>query len=201
MAHYVGFVSIPHGSYQEWRDATLGNGYDIDGWWGEQCWDYCAIFYRQYNLTLYTGDGTAAGCWLLMRGMNAVMPFVEVTRVQDIKRGDILVFARTPFNYAGHISFADADYNQSYIDYRGIRRLPCLGQNQEGNGSGSPASVNDLNIGEFIGGFRNTYWEGSSPQPPPESGYNRNRYNFVLFNRRKRQEKWTRKPLKRRYRN
>ena len=89
MAHYVGFVSIPHGSYQEWRDATLGNGYDLDGWWGEQCWDYCAICYRQYNLTLYTGDGTAAGCWLLMRGMNAVMPFVEVTRVQDIKRGDV----------------------------------------------------------------------------------------------------------------
>ena len=196
MAHYVGCVSIPHGSYQEWRDATLGNGYDLDGWWGEQCWDYCAIFYRQYNLTLYTGDGTAAGCWLLMRGMNAVMPFVEVTRVQDIKRGDILVFARTPSNYAGHICFADSDYSQSYVDGQGIRRLPCLGQNQTGTGSGSPASVNDLNIGEFIGGFRNTYWQGT-PEPTP-SVYNKHRYNFVLFNRRKRQEKWTKKPLKRR---
>lgn len=188
MAHYTGYVPIPHGSYQEWRNATLGNGYDYDGWFGEQCWDFCQMLYAQYNRTLQTGDGTAAGCWLLRKSANSVDPFIAVDGVQNIKRGDIIVFARTPNNYAGHIAFADEDYH-------GGSRLNCLGQNQSGYGIGSPASVNSLNIGEFLGIFRNTNWDGVVP-PEPESGYNKHRYNFVLFNRRKRQEKWTKKPLK-----
>lgn len=187
MAHYVGFVSIPHGSYQEWRDATLGNGYDLDGWWGEQCWDFAAICYAQYGLTLQTGDGTAAGCWLLRKSANAVDPFEAVEGVQNIKRGDILVFGREPSNYAGHICFADEDYN-------GSGRLNCLGQNQKGYGSGSPASVDNLNLASFVGIFRNKQWAGIEPQP--ETSDNIHKYNFVLFNRRKRQEKWTKKPLK-----
>ena len=189
MARYVGFVPIPHGSYQEWRDATLGNGYDFDGWWGEQCWDFCQMLYAQYNLTLQTGDGTAAGCWLLRRAANSVNPFESIAGYQNIKRGDIVVFNRTPSGYAGHIAFADEDYH-------GGSRLYCLGQNQLGYGSGSPATVNSLNATEALGVFRNKYWAGIEPEP--ETSDNIHRYNFVLFNRRKRQEKWTKKPLKRR---
>ena len=37
MAKYTGFVQIPHSTYDEWRNATLGNGYDIDGYYGCQC--------------------------------------------------------------------------------------------------------------------------------------------------------------------
>lgn len=193
MAHYTGFVSIPHGSYQEWRDATLGNSYDYDGWWYAQCWDFVQELYAQYNLILQTGDGTAAGCWILMQNANAVYPFIAVTGVQNIKRGDIIVMGRTSYNYAGHICFADEDYN-------GTNRINCLGQNQTGTGGGSPASVNNLGLDQFLGVFRNTLWQGDVP-PEPESSYNKHRYNFVLFNRRKRQEKWTRKPLNQRSKN
>ena len=37
MAKYTGYVDIPHATYDEWRNATLGNGYDIDGYYGCQC--------------------------------------------------------------------------------------------------------------------------------------------------------------------
>lgn len=187
MANYTGFVSIPHGSYDEWRSSTIGNAYDYDRWWGAQCWDFCQELYAQYGLTLQTGDGTAAGCWELMRYANSRTPFISVEGVTNIKRGDIIVMGRTTYNYAGHICFADEDYN-------GTLRLNCLGQNQTGSGSGSPASVNNLGLDRFLGIFRNTEWQGVTPEP--EKVYNKSRYNFVLFNRRRRQEKWTRKPLK-----
>ena len=190
MAQYNGYVSVPHGSYDEWRNATLGNGYNVDYSFGDQCWDFCALLWWQYNHILQTGDGTAAGCWILMQNVNAVPPFIAVTGVQNIKRGDVIVMGRTRYNYAGHICFADEDYNNT-------GRINCLGQNQRGNGTGYPATIDNLGLGNFLGIFRNTNWQGTPP-PEPETGYNKHRYNFVLFNRRKRQEKWTRKPLKRR---
>lgn len=187
MATYYGYVDVPHGSYDEWRSATIGNMYDLDGWYSGQCWDYCALCYAQYGLRLYTGSpGVAKNCWLQSKSANTRHPFIAVEGKQNIKRGDIIVFDG---GFAGHICFADEDYN-------GSNRLNCLGQNQGTNGSGGPANVMSLNLSQFLGIFRNTEWDGSSPTP--ESGYNKHRYNFVLFNRRKRQEKWTKKLLKRR---
>lgn len=31
-------------SYQDFKNKTLGNGYDVDGWYGFQCFDYYAQF-------------------------------------------------------------------------------------------------------------------------------------------------------------
>ena len=196
MAIYYGYVDVPHGSYDEWRNATINNMYDLDGWFSGQCWDYTALCYAQYGLRLYTGiPGVAKNCWLQSKALNTRDPFIAVDGVQNIKRGDILVFGG---GYAGHICFADKDYSDSYVDANGVRRLTCLGQNQRGDGSGYPATLDDLNLGGFLGIFRNKEWDGGSPSPTPELGYNKHRYNFVLFNRRKRQEKWTKKLLKRR---
>ena len=189
MATYYGYRYIPHGSFDEWRSATIGNMYDVDGWYSGQCWDYCALCYYQYGLPLVTkaGGGVAKDCWNISRAINSRPPFQAIEGVQNIKRGDILVFGG---GYAGHICFADEDYN-------GTMRLDCLGQNQGTDGSGGLANVMNLSLSDFLGIFRNTEWDGSSPTPP-SSGYNKNKYNFVLFNRRKRQEKWTKKLLKRR---
>ena len=188
MATYYGYVDVPHSSFDEWRSATIGNMYDLDGWYSGQCWDYTALCYAQYGLRLYTGNpGVAKNCWLQSKALNTRDPFIAVEGVKNIKRGDILVFGG---GFAGHICFADEDYN-------GTMRLDCLGQNQGTDGSGGPANVMNLGLYQFLGIFRNTEWEGS-PSPSPSSGYNKNKYNFVLFNRRKRQEKWTKKLLKRR---
>ena len=196
MAHYQGYIYVPHGSYQECRDNTLGNGYDVDYFASEQCYDFCSLLYYQYGLRLITkaGGGGAQDCWIYSRQVNSQTPFISVFRVQDIKRGDIVVFGGGKW---GHIAFADQDYSQRTYNFGKQRyEINCLGQNQVGNGSGYPVTVTPIGLDGFLGIFRNTYWQGDTPEPEPESGYNKHRYNFVLFNRRKRQEKWTKKPLK-----
>lgn len=161
MAQYNGYVNVPHDSYDEWRDATLGNGYNVDNAFGDQCWDYCALLYWQYGLTLVTVNGTAAGCWYLAKSVNSQPPFEAVNGKSEIKRGDIIVFGANPISSAGHICFADEDYHGNYIN--------CLGQNQRGNGSGYPVTLDTLSLNYFAGIFRNTNWTGT-PIPPTPSG-------------------------------
>ena len=52
MAKYTGYVDIPHATYDEWRNATLGNGYDIDGSYGCQCWDFASEFWRNVGFPI-----------------------------------------------------------------------------------------------------------------------------------------------------
>ena len=195
MAQYNRYVSVPHLTYDVWRSATLGNGYNVDyyyrGGYGNQCWDYCALLYWQYGLTLVTkaGGGTAYDCWNVSRAINSRYPFQAITGVQNIRIGDIII-TKSPASSTGHICFADEDYN-------GTLNLNCLGQNQRGGGNGYPATLDNMSLVGFLGIFRNTNWQGS-PSPTPESGYNKDRYNFVLFIISKRQEKWTKKPLRKR---
>lgn len=197
MAQYNSYVTVPHQSYNQWRNATLGNGYNVDyyasGGYGNQCWDYCALLWRQYNLTLVTkaGGGTAYDCWNVSRNVNSQPPFISLTGVSNIKRGDVIV-TKSPRSTTGHICFADEDYRTS----GDTSRLWCLGQNQRGSSS-LPVTRDEISIAYFVGLFRNTAWQGSPtpPEPTPEIGYNKGKYNFVLFNRKKRQEKWTKKPL------
>ena len=137
MAQYNGYVTVPHGSYQEWRDATLGNGYNVDNAFGNQCWDFCALLWYQYGLSLITkpdGNGTAQDCWLVSRAANA-----------------------SQGSGTGHIAFADEDYN-------GSDSMKLLGQNQ-GQGSLAGSNIATVSLGRFLGAFRNTDWDDSPPTP------------------------------------
>jgi len=193
MAQYNGYVPVVHDSYDAWRQAVLGNGYNVDFYAGNQCWDLCALLWYQYNLTLVTkaGGGVAADCWRVSRYVNAQPPFIMIENVTDIKRGDVIVFNTSASSSTGHIGFADEDYRGG--------RIWLLNQLPSRYGLNGTVHVDEWGLGTFLGAFRNTYWQGTPPEPPtPEGWYNKGKYNFVLFNRRKRQEKWTRKPLKRR---
>ena len=187
MAQYNGYTAIPHGSYDEWRSATLGNGYDYDRYYADQCWDYVQECYAQYGLTLYTraGGGVAADCWRISRQANSRTPFISIEGVTNIKRGDIIVWNSSSSSTTGHIAFADEDYRGS--------RIWTLGQSPSTYGMWGGVHRQELGLGTFLGIFRNTLWQGSPTPPEPE--YNKGKYNFVLFNRRKRQAKWTKKPL------
>ena len=195
MAQYNNYVSVPHSSYTEFKNATLGNGYNVDAWyrggWGNQCWDYIALLYWQYGLTLYTktGGGSAKDCWLVSRNANARSPFIAVEGIQNIKRGDVIVTNASPWTTNGHICLADENYRTSGNQ----NKLWCVGQHQRGSTS-LPVTRDELNISYFLGIFRNTNWDGETP-PEPSEVYNKKGYNFILFNRRKRQEKWMQKPL------
>ena len=162
MAQFNGYVKVAHATYQQFRDATLGNGYNVDKAYGNQCWDFCALLWWQYGLTLHTGPkGWASECWTSSRALNAVFPFTQVTNVSDIKRGDCVVFKGTSNYPTGHIAFADEDYKE------GMTRMNFLGQNQ-GQGSLSPSNIANLSLANFIGAFRNSNWTTPKPSPKDE---------------------------------
>lgn len=168
MAQINGYVSVAHDTYQQWRDATLGNGYNVDNAFGNQCWDICALLWWQYGLRLITrpgGNGNAEDCWLISKELNAVTPFIAVYGVENIKRGDVVVFAGTSSYPTGHIAFADQDYET------GMSRMNFLGQNQGGNTSTDPSNIALISLTNFLGIFRNVNW--NQPQPHPSESKKR----------------------------
>lgn len=151
-------------SYDAFFNQMNGNGVDVDGYYGYQCWDGCAVLWYRLGWTLYTGtQGYAYECWAQSRDANTHPPTItQITNLNDVKRGDIVVFApNTPsFGEAGHIGFANADYT-------GGTYLPIFAQNQ-GAGSGiqgKPFNVENLDILDgFLGAFRYDAW--NQPTPP-----------------------------------
>ena len=169
MAQYNRYLPIPHSSYNEWRTATIGNGYNVDAAFGNQCWDYCAELWYQYGLRLITkpaGNGGAADCWLISKDANARPPFIAVYGKENIKRGDVIITDRNNGRGTGHICFADEDYN-------GTNYLNMLGQVPSIHGQNGVVSADRLSISLFLGIFRNTMWT-SQPEPPepPVPPYN-----------------------------
>lgn len=176
MAQYRGYVNIPHDSYQQWRDATFGNGYDVDLSWGNQCWDYCAELWYQYGLRLVTkaGGGGAADCWLVSRSVNARNPFIAIDRKEDIKRGDVIVWNRSNVSKTGHIGFADEDYNNT-------NEILSVGQVPSIHGQNGNVSLDRINLSSFLGVFRNTDWEETPPTPPPTpTSEKKKKFPFVI---------------------
>lgn len=176
MAQYNGYRIVPHDSYDNWRNTTLNNGWNVDYTYGNQCWDLPALLYFQYGLRLITrpqGNGTAAMCWTVSRAANSVTPFISIEGVENIRRGDILVWNATPFTTTGHIAFADENYN-------GTNRLNCLGQNQ-GQGSAAPANIANLSLNNFLGIFRNTQWSAPpAPPTPPEEQDKKRKFPWAI---------------------
>lgn len=165
MAQYYGSVSIPHATYDQFKAATLGNGYDYDGYYGNQCWDFVQELYYQYGLTLYTkpGGGGAADCWLISRNQNAQGPFILVTGKENIKKGDVIVLNRNNISTTGHIGIADEDYHGNTIK--------LLNQNPYLYGQWGNVHVDNWELWNFLGIFRNTKWQSTPPTPPTPAQY------------------------------
>ena len=109
-----------------------------------------------------------------MRNQNARPPFIQIPNVNEIKRGDIVVFNRAGSFYTGHIGYADEDYN-------GSGRINILGQNQgQGTASGTPSNVVNFSIANILGAFRNTNWK-PAPQPTPTT--KKSHFPWVLYSK------------------
>lgn len=164
MAQYWGYVSVPHASFNQWYNNTIGNGYNVDYSFGNQCWDYCTLLWWQYGLQLVTkaGGGGAIDCWNVSRYINAKTPFKSYTTISKIKRGDILVFKPygTAVGAAGHIGFAYTDYSGRNTSKN---TLKILGQNQAGS---STVNIVEYPIAAIVGYFRNTRWSSVDPDEP-----------------------------------
>ena len=185
---YVKIANSNYNTYDHWRAFCLSNGINVDYYAGNQCFDQPALLWWQYNLYLTTrpqGNGSAYMCWTISKNINARSPFIAVEGVENIQRGDCLVFNKSGWSSNGHICFADADYSQRVYS-NGAWRIPCLGQNQgQGTASGTTSNIVNQNLSSFLGIFRNTNWTGSPSPTPPPVGYNKGKYNFVLYNRKR----------------
>ena len=163
---------VPHATYDEFRNAVNGNGYDLDGLYGYQCWDGVDLLYEQSDVGqyLYTGItfgglGYAKECWTYTqaRALNGSGHFEIVYDKAQIKKGDIIVFNTYTgwYGTAGHIGFADEDYN-------GTDTISLLSQNF-GTGSnpttGKPFNIMNAYLGSaFLGVFRYIPWNQPTPQ-------------------------------------
>lgn len=148
--------SVPTDNYDVFRAAVLGRGYDIDGYYGYQCWDGAALLWQQFGKTLYTGNGNAIGCWDLKRDANTYGLFDLVGDVNSLRRGDVVVMR------PNHIGFFDG-YDGNY--------MVIVGQNQGGSPS-NPAGGSGFNVARvaksaFAGAFRLKTWQITAPQPAP----------------------------------
>lgn len=163
-----GYVTIGHNTYLEWRTNTLGQSYDVDSQFGCQCWDYCAEFWYNVgfptNYPLTGPNQSAYECWSVNRDNNisygGTQYFDLIYNLSDVKTGDVVVLNGTQSNPAGHIAFADEDYD-------GSGYLWCLGQNQSGGSYplGTPVTRNQLGMGDFLGAFRYKAWHTTPPSP------------------------------------
>lgn len=182
-----GYVTVGHQTYIEWRTNTLGRAFNVDGMYGCQCWDYASVFWwnvgfpQGYPITQQGGGGQAWMCWTYSRDINKGNEFDLIYNLNDVQAGDVVVLNGTTANPAGHIAFADENYD-------GSGYLWCVGQNQGGTplpSGGTPVTRNRLGMGDFLGAFRYKAWHTTPPTP---STYT-TRFPWVLYARKLRNGK------------
>ena len=193
MAKYTGYVTIPHGTYTEWRNAVNGNFYDADELYGCQCMDLTMEFW--YNVGFpqaypHTSTGNADGVWS-RRSENisylGTTYFDLVERVEDIKRGDVICYGTSPY---GHIGFANIDYIDWQPDPESPYEFPILSQNNGGTpdpSGGTSVNLAGYDIRYFQGAFRYREWNTTPPVPPTPGMNGRTNFPWVLYARKLRQ--------------
>ena len=147
--------------------ASQGLGYDVDGYYGYQCWDLAAELWMHLDEfddgTLYPQTGPnyyASECWTESRYINAGNTFTLIENITDLKRGDVIVLGPSAISQTGHIAFCDENYRGSTMN--------LLGQNQVDPSLiyGHIPTVTALDISAFLGAFRLPAW---NPAPTPSS--------------------------------
>ena len=170
-------------SYNEFRAdcldrASQGLGYDVDGYYGYQCWDLAAELWMHIpefeDGTLWPKTGPnsyASECWSVSRNQNKGTSFDLITDVTKLKRGDVIVLGSSAISSTGHIAFCDENYTGDFMN--------LLGQNQVNPSltDGHIPTVTSLPITAFMGAFRYKNWQ---PEPPTPI-HKRSRFPWFIY--------------------
>ena len=191
MAKYTGYVDIPHNTYDAWRNATLGNGYDIDGYYGCQCWDFASEFWRNVGFPArypLISASSAYTMWSVYKDQNSSYAgttyFRQITNLNDVKRGDVIVYKYFSSNPYGHVGFADQDYATWHAANPSSYEFPILSENNGGTpdpAGGAYVNVHGYDTRLFLGAFRYIPW--ISPTPPTPTITRKSRFPWVLYAR------------------
>lgn len=117
-------------SYQDFKNTHLGNGYDIDGWFSFQCWDFYAEYCNWLGVPYAncTDSGYAKDLWT-QRHSNGILNYFD--EVEVMQPGDVAIFDVTPSTPYSHVAIFDSDAGNGYGNF--------LGQNQ-----GAPEGVTNI---------------------------------------------------------
>lgn len=156
------YIYAPTETFTAFKDYTLGNCYDVDGYYGGQCWDLAALFWENYTndgrVMSTCGTGAAKGAWNC-KEYNAGDEFDLIYNKEDVQAGDWIIFGSGKY---GHVGMAMGSYNNGYVT--------LLGQNQGGSscsGGGSSTNIINISLSSFIGAFRPKSYIKPEPQPEP----------------------------------
>lgn len=92
---------------QAWYNMTIGKGYNVDGAYGNQCWDYFAYFIKYFGLGLNTycaTTGYVIDLWNLRDKYNYSKHFTYITDPKKLQNGDWLIWAKgssCPLSHVG----------------------------------------------------------------------------------------------------
>lgn len=118
--------------------------------------------------------GYAYEIWTESRIQNAGSQFTLIERLQDVKRGDMVILDKGRFagDVTGHNAFADEDYN-------GTTTMLLLGQNQENPNptTGHVVTSDQMNVSKFLGAFRFKAWN----RQPPHYATRHGKFPFYLY--------------------
>ena len=176
----MSLVTVDISSYNAFKAAVLGNGYDVDGVYGYQCVDMAKLLAGNAGRTSpywkSDPDGYAYEGWTVdsNRQYNAADYFTLVTSKADVRRGDLVVLMSTTSNPYGHIAFADSNWDASTTS------ALLLGQNQVDPNptTGHVNTLTVVNITTFLGAFRFKRWQGFKHYIPE-----RQKFPWVLYAR------------------
>lgn len=163
------YIYAPTETPQAFKDYTLGQCFNTDGAYNEQCWDFGDLFWQNYaGRRLSTcGTGAAKGTWEGdCKYVNAGDEFELITDPSKLQAGDWVAFNNGTW---GHIGMALGGASNGYIS--------LLGQNQggglcEGSTMGGRTNIINISLKNFAGAFRPKAYAKpeptSEPEPEPE---------------------------------
>lgn len=195
MAKYTGYVDVAHTTYSEWRSNTLNNGYDIDGSYGCQCWDFASLFWRNVGFPQGYPHITASSAYTMWnlreenKSYNGTEYFDLIYSLDDVKQGDILVYNYFDANPYGHVGFADEDYSTWHANNPSSYEFPILSENNQGTpdpAGGAYVNVHGYDTRLFLGAFRYKAWHTTPPTPTPTS---RSNFKWALYARKLREKR------------
>ena len=175
-----GYVTLPVGSYNEFKTAVNGRAFDVDYQFSCQCYDLALLLW--YNFGFPQGYPVSSslganGIWsrrLENVGFGGTLIFDLVNNKTDIRKGDVICYRESSGAEYGHIGLADENYN-------GTDNINILSQNNggepvEGGGGTTAVNVANYSLEYFQGAFRVRSWQAVTRQV-----IKKKKFPFVLY--------------------
>ena len=182
-----GWQTVTVASYADFKAVVNNNGWDLDGAFGDQCYDIAFLLWYSLGFPqgypVNGGTGNAYDIWTQRNSnisYNGITYFTIINNLSDVKQGDVLIYDQFSGNPYGHIGLADEDYSSWSAAHPGNYEFPILSENNQGTpyaGGGTYANIHGYDTRLFLGAFRVVAWQ---PSPPPTIT-TRHHFPWVLY--------------------